>query len=185
VRFVFGAFLVCTTLPSYALAQDGPLHRAIARAASTAVPERDGAVSERHDASGWAAVVRLQAGTKVTLTYADGVSEDRVFVGANDTKLMVRSASGQDIAGEIIAREKILVIGTERRHRDADGALSGAGAGLVIGLPMSALATGDSPGTSGDQRVLAGLAWVGLGAFLGYHMAPVHVRREIIYRAGS
>jgi hypothetical protein len=170
------AFLVCSAMPSGALAQDGSLHGAITRAAATtplqAAPEplKDS----------WSRVEQLDAGTKITLTYVDGRSEDRVVVGANEAKLMVRSAAGRGAAGEIIPRERIREVTVERRRHAVAGAAIGGSAGFLMGLAAPGL-NGCDAGCASPAAAGAALALVGV--LVGYAASPVHVVREVLYRS--
>ena len=173
-------------LSSGAVAQDGPIHGAMARAASAAVPERQSTTNlERRAAAvgSWSRVEQLDAGTKVTLTYADGSSEDRIFEASNDSKIMVRSAAGYDLSGDVIPRSQIREIVVERRRHAVGGAVIGAGAGFLMGLAAFGLRSPNECDQSCGSPAAAGAALAAVGAIVGYVASPVRVTREVVYRA--
>jgi hypothetical protein len=170
------AFLVCSAMPSHAAIQDGPLRQAITRAAA-AMPLQ--ATPEPLKES-WSRVEQLDAGTKATVTYIDGRSEDRVIVGASDVKLMVRSAAGHDAAGEIIPRERIREITVERRHHAIAGAAIGGSAGFLMGLAAPGLNGCD---TGCPSPAAAGAALALVGVLVGYAASPVQVTLVVLYRS--
>jgi hypothetical protein len=127
---------------------------------------------------GWAHVQQLTAGTSVSVTYVDGRSEARVVEGAGPTQLMLRTTDQRSVNTEIVARERILRIALERRHRSPAGAIVGAVGGFLLGLASS----GSQCRTAGCAL---GIGFVDalLGSLLGHGVSRAHVTLEVIYRA--
>lgn len=127
--------------------------------------------------TGWSRVQQFAAGTKISLTYTDGKSEERVVEGASQSQLMLR-ARGRRVTGEMVRRDGILEIAIERRRRNPAGAIAGAIGGFVWGLSLSGLQC-----TTRGCALGVGLVDAMLGALVGHAAAPSHVTREIVYRA--
>lgn len=120
----------------------------------------------------WFRVERLRPGTRMTITYADGHSDDAVFAGANATKLMARHASGLAIPADAVPKDTILQLEIERRYKPAGGKAAVIGAFVALGV----LSVERAPA---NLKVL----WMPIGAWIGYTVAPVHRDWKVIYRA--
>jgi hypothetical protein len=131
-----------------------------------------------HTSTGWPRVQELTAGTRVSLTYTDGRSEDRVVEGTSQSQLLLRTRDRRVSPGEIVPRETILEIAIERRRRGPTGAIIGAIGGFVWGLSLSGLQC-----TTAGCALGVGAVDGVLGALIGQAVSPAHATREVIYRA--
>jgi hypothetical protein len=127
--------------------------------------------------AGWARVQRLNAGTKITLTYLDGTTEERVVEGASQSQLMLRTRGGR-VTTEMILRDTIVEIAIERRRRKPAGAIIGGVGGFLWGISLAGLQC-----TTGGCAFAVGLIDGIVGGLVGHALSPVHVTFEVIYHA--
>lgn len=127
--------------------------------------------------AGWSRVQQLNAGTKITLIYLDGRSEERVVEGASQSQLMLRTR-GRRVTTEMVPRDTVLEIAIERRRRNPAGAIIGGVAGFVWGISLAGLQC-----RTGGCAFGVGLIDGIVGGLVGHALSPARVTFEVIYRA--